>query len=314
MTKIRPRSWHPIVGSMSDAEVAKIAGVTRKAVEAARKKLGVPSFRAQGGLLRSCSLSDCIAPRYSSGFCEDHYYRWRFYGDPTHLRTRRRSGSTVGLRHKICTVCGQDKLMDLFMVSRQSLDGRTSLCQSCVNLRAALRHRRSKKFVNNLKNAPCLDCGLTFPPVCMDFDHVRGHKRKNVSAMNAFSASVVTNEIAKCDLVCAVCHRVRTKKRVSATTSTRYAQLRQNFLMKLSLIKSSPCLDCKRRYPAEAMDFDHVRGEKLKGVATMWGCSWGKVLTEIAKCDLVCACCHRIRTEARRVPKYPQEGVQYAVV
>lgn len=65
---------------------------------------------------------------------------------------------------------------------------------------------------------------------------------------------------------------------------------------------SKPCSDCKKKFSAVAMDFDHVRGGKNKGIASLVSGSYKLELIEeeIAKCDLVCACCHRIRTAARR--------------
>lgn len=59
------------------------------------------------------------------------------------------------------------------------------------------------------------------------------------------------------------------------------------------------CRDCHRGFPPEAMDFDHVRGTKVAGITQMW--SWGRarVLAEIAKCELICANCHRERTVFR---------------
>ncbi len=44
------------------------------------------------------------------------------------------------------------------------------------------------------------------------------------------------------------------------------------------------------------MDFDHVRGKKLFNIANGRYRTWKSVIIEIAKCDLVCANCHRIRT------------------
>lgn len=66
-----------------------------------------------------------------------------------------------------------------------------------------------------LKAAPCTDCGGRFPAVCMDFDHVRDTKRGNVSVLvtGGYSLESILREIAKCELVCANCHRVRTARR-----------------------------------------------------------------------------------------------------
>lgn len=59
-----------------------------------------------------------------------------------------------------------------------------------------------------------MDCGNSFPPYVMDFDHVRGEKLGNVSSMcNNRPLTTIMKEIEKCDLVCANCHRIRTQKR-----------------------------------------------------------------------------------------------------
>jgi hypothetical protein len=66
----------------------------------------------------------------------------------------------------------------------------------------------------------------------------------------------------------------------------------------IRILKDRPCADCGQRFPPAAMDFDHVRGEKLHGVAHIVNTahSIDTLLAEIAKCDVVCATCHRIRT------------------
>ena len=66
-------------------------------------------------------------------------------------------------------------------------------------------------------------------------------------------------------------------------------------------LKSKPCTDCNKSYPPYVMQFDHRPGEiKSNEVGTMLGCSEDKIASEIAKCDLVCANCHAIRTWTRR--------------
>lgn len=56
------------------------------------------------------------------------------------------------------------------------------------------------------------------------------------------------------------------------------------------------CKDCGRKYPHYVMDFDHVRGEKLFELSKMGDQTFVKIAAEIAKCDVVCANCHRLRT------------------
>ena len=79
--------------------------------------------------------------------------------------------------------------------------------------------RRRLKIRNLLieaKNKPCMDCGNSYSYFVMDFDHVRGKKNFGLAeASNKLrSLSVVKEEISKCDVVCANCHRQRTFSRM----------------------------------------------------------------------------------------------------
>lgn len=73
-----------------------------------------------------------------------------------------------------------------------------------------------KKLVDDLKaSTSCKDCGLKYHPCVMDFDHVRGEKVEHVSVMisRGYSLEAIQAEIAKCELVCSNCHRMRTFRR-----------------------------------------------------------------------------------------------------
>jgi hypothetical protein len=76
----------------------------------------------------------------------------------------------------------------------------------------------------------------------------------------------------------------------------------------MTVLKSAQCMDCDNIFPPAAMDFDHVRGDKVSEVSHMWQYTREEVLAEIAKCNLVCACCHRIRTESRRTQENQQKA------
>ena len=63
--------------------------------------------------------------------------------------------------------------------------------------------------------------------------------------------------------------------------------------------KAHPCMDCGLRYPPYVMDFDHRDPTtKHRQVSEMSTWSLESIQTEIDKCDLVCANCHRERTWA----------------
>ena len=73
-----------------------------------------------------------------------------------------------------------------------------------------------KKWMVDLKSGPCCDCGGVFEVCCMDFDHRVGtDKTYNIGSMFAhhYSVDIITAELSKCDLVCANCHRIRTRDR-----------------------------------------------------------------------------------------------------
>lgn len=63
----------------------------------------------------------------------------------------------------------------------------------------------------------------------------------------------------------------------------------------------TPCMDCGGVFHLDAMEFDH-RDPSLKvgSLRDLKRCGVGAVMKEIAKCDLVCANCHRARTARRR--------------
>ena len=59
------------------------------------------------------------------------------------------------------------------------------------------------------------------------------------------------------------------------------------------------CMDCGYdRYP-EALDWDHRPGEVKLFTIGSQRLTWEKIEAEMAKCDVVCANCHRHRTRTR---------------
>lgn len=71
-------------------------------------------------------------------------------------------------------------------------------------------------LLNDLKTAPCADCGVAYPPWVMQFDHHpdRGEKGFAIGAQRTnVGLARLLAEIAKCDVVCANCHALRTHAR-----------------------------------------------------------------------------------------------------
>jgi hypothetical protein len=67
------------------------------------------------------------------------------------------------------------------------------------------------------------------------------------------------------------------------------------------LKENTPCNDCAEHYAWYVMDFDHVNGKKTTHISEMvaQGAAKWKIMSEITKCDVVCANCHRERTFGR---------------
>lgn len=84
------------------------------------------------------------------------------------------------------------------------------------------------------------------------------------------------------------------------TTNVKYIKRNRDYVD--SVKAEGVCQDCQQWFPSVAMDFDHVRGTKIKGVSHMIasGVALERLQQEIDKCDLVCACCHRVRTANKR--------------
>jgi len=69
------------------------------------------------------------------------------------------------------------------------------------------------------------------------------------------------------------------------------------------LKEDTPCTDCGVNYPYYCMDFDHVNGKKITHISGMIqdGAARSKIFSEITKCEIVCANCHRQRTHRRAI-------------
>ena len=127
-------------------------------------------------------------------------------------------------------MCGVEKPLEEFHRNRTRKDGRQNACRPCNTERNKrwyrenpdVRRRRMDEQVRRrklqlqrlvlayLRTHPCVDCGEA-DPIVLDFDHQRD-KVANVSTMvlRKWPWPKILDEIAKCEVVCANCHRRRT--------------------------------------------------------------------------------------------------------
>jgi hypothetical protein len=130
---------------------------------------------------------------------------------------------------KRCCICKEEKPLSEFNKNKRQAGGLQSRCKQCASIynkgryqkfgpsiREAVNARRAVVIdkVNELKKEPCTDCGESYPPYVMDFDHL-DDKTEGISSMTRRNRSweSILKEIAKCELVCSNCHRVRTHER-----------------------------------------------------------------------------------------------------
>jgi hypothetical protein len=167
------------------------------------------------------------------------------------------------------------------------------------------RVREAQFFVlDYLQTRPCVDCGET-DVVVLEFDHL-SVKRAEISTLvrRGVLLPVLETELARCEVVCASCHRRRTARRgrwrraeveLSAVRWRSKAQER-NVRFALAALAASGCVDCGEADIC-VLDFDHV-GAKTRSVMELARREVGlqRLRDEIARCVVRCANCHRRRT------------------
>lgn len=70
---------------------------------------------------------------------------------------------------------------------------------------------------------------------------------------------------------------------------------RQRVAYLMEFLRTNPCVDCGESDPL-VLEFDHVVDKAFTIGEGLRDRNWKSVLDEIAKCDVVCANCHRRRT------------------
>lgn len=73
---------------------------------------------------------------------------------------------------------------------------------------------RKKNFITAYKTASgCAICGFNENPICLDLDHIDpSEKEFSISDLPKRSWKVILAEVAKCQVLCALCHRLKTEQ------------------------------------------------------------------------------------------------------
>lgn len=129
---------------------------------------------------------------------------------------------------KVCRKCKKEKLLTDFHQKTESKDGRGTMCKNCyIPYRRNIylknykyerkRNNDRKKYLLDLVikikiEEGCVDCGIKDSRI-LDFDHVdKNNKIASVCKLvnSGTSEQKILDEIKKCEVRCANCHRIKT--------------------------------------------------------------------------------------------------------
>jgi hypothetical protein len=136
---------------------------------------------------------------------------------------------------KRCGRCGELKSPEEFAWRRRSKGQRQTYCRACqaaynrdhylANKRLYIGRARARKerlrtertifLLDYFASNPCADCGES-DPIVLEFDHLGGKLFDIGTELPCRSWASIVAEIDKCEVVCANCHRRRTKRRQNA--------------------------------------------------------------------------------------------------
>lgn len=115
------------------------------------------------------------------------------------------------MRVRTCKKCGEEKCFDEF-ANAGTVKGvlyRRYICIKCWSVKNSKIRTRNRERLDELRaTLSCRDCGLKDHRV-IEFHH-RDPKEKDteISLMMSQSWGRIEKEIAKCDALCANCHRI----------------------------------------------------------------------------------------------------------
>jgi hypothetical protein len=108
----------------------------------------------------------------------------------------------------LCKTCGTTDPSNFYPTQK------TKYCRPC-HREKYFNPGRARLLASKLERKCCTDCGLPVTPdnsAVFDYDHLRD-KKYHVALMTTQRDELFFQEIAKCELACANCHRMRTVNR-----------------------------------------------------------------------------------------------------
>lgn len=111
---------------------------------------------------------------------------------------------------KICTKCGKKLPVDQFNWRNKAKGTRRSECKFCHSSYMKQKYQEKKEEIQEIKSeCRCVKCGDSRGYV-LDFHHINPDEKENTIARmtsNNYQLDKVYDEIKKCIVLCANCHR-----------------------------------------------------------------------------------------------------------
>lgn len=239
-------------------------------------------------------------------------------------RKRKAAEKSVKEGFQLCKKCLHVKPTADFESKVYRRKKMTTWCQQCRNLHKKTEMNPSssrgqcREFWRNWKKEQsCIDCGLQDFRV-IEADHVRGQKVHNLGEYSYWAChggiQAMQKELEKCEARCKICHTIMTKERSNLKRlreGRKQRPDRERRRNKINAIKLSigACVECNRKVTPKnccAFDFDHRDEEKkMIGIANLVYKSQTfydeHLRSEITKCQLLCANCHKIKTYYKNI-------------
>lgn len=170
-----PEQFAKAISSAMDAESARVWGL-------------IPRPIAEN----PCAVESCAKPAYAKGYCWAHYTR-QLRGKPMDKPLRHRmanGGDCINCQAKI----------------KNNRSG-WSMCDQCFRVR---RRAIIRTACIEIMGGKCTRCHNQYPNCAYDFHHVSEDSKdfEIAELVNGGRVKILAEEVAKCILLCANCHRI----------------------------------------------------------------------------------------------------------
>lgn len=228
---------------------------------------------------------------------------------------------------KICESCGEAFLAKMLIAGKMRSLYRRRFCLRCspfqghntsksppgdttpVAPREQRRRRRNAKTTGLKKRrlrrkaelvaaagGRCVDCGYAACLAALEFHHRDATTKEfGVGQFNG-SLERLLVEVAKCELLCANCHRQCHAREDAILVDMKPTALsRRHTKMRAVSYFGGNCYGCDLAFMPQVFEFHHLDArDKDFGIATE-GITrpWEKIVAELEKCVMLCANCHR---------------------